>query len=99
MTYRFDGKRNPERRAAVERGDPIVITEYDYRAPWAVPFDRYVKIEPTYAVQIGPDFEVDTIEGLHSAKGSDYLAIGADGEMYPIARDIFEKTYKRDENG
>ena len=38
-------------------------------------------------------FEVTTMEGKVRGKPGDYLMIGVNGEKYPIAREIFEKTY------
>jgi len=39
------------------------------------------------------DFEVDTLEGTHQGKAGDYLLKGIEGEMYPVKKEIFEKTY------
>lgn len=39
------------------------------------------------------DFAVNTLEGRMTAHVGDYLAKGIDGELYPIAKDIFERTY------
>ncbi|MBA5932948.1 hypothetical protein [Weissella confusa] len=39
------------------------------------------------------DFAVNTLEGRMIAHVGDYLAKGIDGELYPIAKDIFERTY------
>lgn len=58
------------------------------------PADAYRKTSLTYAVQMFTPFEVDTIEGLHTGKAGDYLAIGAQGEMYPIDLAVFEATYE-----
>jgi len=38
-------------------------------------------------------FKVTTLEGPVIGKPGDYLMIGVNGEKYPIAKDIFEKTY------
>ena len=45
------------------------------------------------ALEMCVDFEVDTLEGTHQGKAGDYLMKGIDGELYPIKKDIFEKTY------
>lgn len=86
---RFDGKKNPSRRAAVEANAATEmgpgITE---------PVRTYRKTALTLAVQVNEPFEVDTIEGLHSGKAGDYLAIGAHGEMYPIDAAVFGATYE-----
>jgi len=46
------------------------------------------------AIQMPEDFEVDTLEGTHSAKAGDYLLKGVRGELYPVKKDIFEETYE-----
>ncbi len=38
-------------------------------------------------------FEVTTLEGKVKGKQGDYLMFGVDGEKYPCAKHIFEKTY------
>ena len=45
------------------------------------------------ALKMCVDFEVDTLEGTHNGNAGDYLMKGIDGELYPIKKDIFEKTY------
>ena len=44
-------------------------------------------------VQISEAFEVETLEGVMKGKAGDWLIIGIHGEMYPISKEIFEKTY------
>jgi hypothetical protein len=46
-----------------------------------------------HACQINEPFQVQTLEGTMTGKAGDYLIIGVDGEKYPCAREIFEKTY------
>jgi len=48
---------------------------------------------PVRCIQINEPFEVDTLEGKMNGQSGDWLMIGIDGEMYPCAKDIFEKTY------
>jgi hypothetical protein len=43
--------------------------------------------------QINEPFEVETLEGLMKGQPGDWLVVGVNGEMYPIANDIFKKTY------
>lgn len=74
------GKKDPARREAVERG--------------ALPFKPYRKTALTYAVQMEVPFAVDTLEGVHTGKAGDYLAVGAHGECYPIDKAVFESTYE-----
>ena len=97
---KLDGRRDPERRAAVERGDwGIVLASREAKKVIGEDGETffepkaYLKNSVTYAVQIPVKFQVDTLEGMHSADAGDYLAIGAAGEMYPIRKDIFESTY------
>jgi len=44
-------------------------------------------------IQIDEPFEVETMEGLMKGKKGDYLIVGIHGEMYPIDKKIFLKTY------
>ncbi len=48
---------------------------------------------PVRVHQIDEDFSVETLEGTLTAKAGDYLVVGVRGEMYAIAKDIFEETY------
>ena len=45
------------------------------------------------ALRMLVDFEVDTLEGTHRGKTGDYLLKGIEGELYPVKKEIFEKTY------
>jgi hypothetical protein len=44
-------------------------------------------------IQIDEAFEVETLEGKMKGRPGDWLMIGVHGEMYPIAKEIFKKTY------
>lgn len=57
-------------------------------------FKRYRKKILIRAKQMHKDFMVKTLEGNMTAKTGDYLAIGVEGELYPIQKKIFEKTYE-----
>jgi len=48
---------------------------------------------PMRCIQINEPFEVETLEGIMKGKAGDWLMIGIHGEMYPIADEIFKKTY------
>jgi len=39
------------------------------------------------------EFDVDTPEGKMHGNAGDYLVCGIEGEMYPVKRSIFIKTY------
>ena len=57
-------------------------------------FKRAVKKPiPIKCIQIQEDFEVETMEGTMQGKAGDWLMMGVDGELYPCAREIFEKSY------
>ena len=48
---------------------------------------------PVRCIQIHESFEVETLEGVMKGQPGDWLMVGIHGEMYPIAKEIFEKTY------
>jgi hypothetical protein len=83
---RFDGKKNAERREDVVDGGRIVDVDYL--------FYTYRKKVLTYATPIDEPFEVDTLEGVHTGKAGDYLAVGPHGEMYPIDQQVFLESYE-----
>lgn len=56
--------------------------------------DVYKKVAPSYAVQMDDDFVVNTIEGPAQAKEGDFLLKGEEGDMWPVDKDIFHKTYR-----
>lgn len=59
-----------------------------------LPFRRAVKKPiPINCIQMTEDFEVETLEGVLRGRAGDYLMVGVNGELYPCAKDIFEKTY------
>lgn len=98
---KVDGKRNPYRREQVENGIglrfSVITTEDRVGMDWSldVTFAPYQKTALTFAAPIPHRFFVDTIEGpQQEGQPGDYLAVGQSGEMYPIARDIFEETYE-----
>ncbi|MDC8307943.1 hypothetical protein JIO05_03095 [Pediococcus acidilactici] len=42
----------------------------------------------------GPTFSIPTLEGGLAINIGDWIATGVDGEHWPIADDIFRKTYE-----
>jgi hypothetical protein len=56
-------------------------------------FREFRKIGTTKVAKIGVPFEVETSEGLMRCE-SGWLAIDSEGNPYPIADDVFEKTYE-----
>ena len=102
MPPRFDGRKDPNRRHwALHLADPIdahprTVT-YDVAGlPRAdrERFAEYRKTQTVIACRMNEPFEVDTLEGRHTGKAGDYLAVGAHGEMYPIDAAVFEATYE-----
>jgi hypothetical protein len=58
------------------------------------PFEQAIKKPiPVECYQLHEPFEVGTLEGILKVKSGDWLMVGIHGEMYPIAAEIFEKTY------
>jgi len=49
---------------------------------------------PVRCIQIDEPFEVETMEGVLKGKKGDYLIIGNHGDMNPIDKEIFLKTYE-----
>jgi len=88
MMLRLDGRKNPDRRTTVERSG--WLEGLPNRNFWG----EYRKSVTTYAMLMDEPFEVDTIEGLHTGRAGDYLAIGIHGEMYPIDAAVFAATYE-----
>lgn len=43
--------------------------------------------------QMNEAFEVETIEGVMQGKKGDWLMKGVNGELYPCADEIFQKSY------
>lgn len=48
---------------------------------------------PIKCIQIHEPFKVETLEGVMLGKSGDWLMVGVQGELYPCAKEIFEKTY------
>ncbi|MDB5226808.1 MAG: hypothetical protein JWN78_1001 [Bacteroidota bacterium] len=48
---------------------------------------------PVRCIQINEPFEVETLEGKVKGNAGDWLIVGINGEMYPVANEIFYKTY------
>lgn len=55
---------------------------------------EYRKTATVLAVQLPYDAEIETPEGVMSAKAGDYLAQHSDGHAWPIKRETFESTYE-----
>lgn len=90
MTVGFNGKKNPERRQRAESGQLSVL---------GAPFKEYRKTSTTFAVRMEEAFEVDTLEGMHTGKAGDWLAVGQAGELYPIDGAVFAATYEEVRHG
>lgn len=71
---------------------PIVVNGYKEDR---LEFKPYRKVSVTYAAQIREPFVVNTLEGDNQVgQPGDFLVVGAAGEMYPVAHDIFLNTYE-----
>lgn len=55
---------------------------------------QYRKKTFIFAVRMDHPFEVQTLEGTMQGHAGDYLAKGLKGELYPIADEIFTKSYE-----
>ena len=55
---------------------------------------EYRKKTTIRAVRMEKDFAVLTLEGMVKGKAGDWLAKGVKGELYPIAADVFDRTYE-----
>lgn len=89
---RLNGQKDPGRRAIVEETGFVLFPELG--PDIGITFAKAIKTTPTYVTQSLEPFEVDTLEGLHTGKAGDYLAIGPHGEMYPIDKAVFEASYE-----
>lgn len=49
---------------------------------------------PVRCIQMEEPFSVETLEGTLQGKAGDWLMVGVQGELYPIDREIFVKTYR-----
>jgi hypothetical protein len=56
-------------------------------------FREYRKVETTQAVRVSGQVKVVTREGIMSVKDP-WIAIDANGWPYPIADDVFQKSYE-----
>lgn len=86
---RFDGRKLASRRRALEEHGDLTHP--------SVPgtFAEYRKSTTIFAIRVDQPFEVDTLEGRHTGKAGDYLAVGIHGEMYPIDAAVFAASYER----
>ena len=92
---RFDGQKDPDRRAALERGEwPIDDGDLRRGIAFIPNMNEYRKRTTIFAARISEPFQVHTIEGLHDGKAGDWLTVGAAGEMYPIDAAVFAATYE-----
>lgn len=41
-----------------------------------------------------PSIQIMTLEGVMTARVRDYIIKGVEGEFYPVAESIFDKTYE-----
>lgn len=97
---RYYGKKDPRRRANAEELGVLEVTAETVGSgrldgTELGPVRRYRKTSETLAIGPMPEaYEVETLEGRHTGKAGSFLAIGAQGELYPIDASIFEETYE-----
>lgn len=61
-----------------------------------MPFEFFVNIPVIRkAVMIDTEFSCNTLEGITCGNAGDFLVVGVDGEIYPCASSIFNKTYQK----
>ena len=46
-----------------------------------------------HALLMPSEFQVETLEGTMTGLAGDYLMRGVEGELYPCAASVFEKSY------
>ncbi len=75
-----------EQNVETPSGNPIDVPEDEFK--------EAQKTEPTQVVQMDEPFVVNTKEGPADGKAGDFLAKGVEGEMWPIDKEIFDKTHE-----
>ena len=74
------------------RKKPVVIEAFCFAKYFPAP-DWFLK-EVGKKIRIFPDHcEIETLEGIMTARTGDFIIQGVNGELYPCKPDIFEKTY------
>lgn len=68
-----------------------VVLGHGTQLPEPIPVVK--KRIPVLARCMETEFSVETDKGVMTGKAGDYLMTGVDGEMYPCAAHIFEKSY------
>ena len=76
-------------------GKPICISCENPNGPKEETYHKIAIATTIKAIQMDRDFTVNTLEGTMQGHAGDYLATGIKGEKYPIAKEIFEKSYKK----
>ena len=80
------------------RKKPLVVEAfrlgYDPIPPWGEIAINQGVITP-YKINGKYYIEVETLEGVMTAKIGTYIVQGVDGELYPCKASIFEETYEK----
>lgn len=71
-------------------GHDIEIVSFDLPPQWVIDAASWGVVRRT---GLG-EWEIHTPEGVMCAYDGDYLVKGVVGELYPVQRGIFEKTYE-----
>lgn len=83
-------------------GECTAMWDVDVDAPNAPPTDipdldkwrTFRKTQPIRAVQMKVGFWVTTREGPMHGLAGDWLAVGVEGELWPIKDSVFRKSYQ-----
>ena len=74
---------------STERGDKEMIWGMARKKPITIEFR-----EPITKIEAFDSEWIDTLEGrMRAIKGRDFIIKGVEGELYPIKKEIFFKTY------
>lgn len=88
----LNGQSEQTRRDIVEVKGSALLVEQGGEAR-RYEFHPYRKTALTYAARMDEPFVVDTKEGTMRGAAGDWLAVGPEGELYPIAASVFERSY------
>jgi hypothetical protein len=74
------------------KGEGVLDLSGDAELPG--PLVEYRKTATTRMVQVPEPFQVETLEGVMTGDAGDYLAVGVEGERYPVKRSVREASYE-----
>lgn len=78
------------------RKKPVVIQALQWTGNNVSEMRDFLKHNPhTEILDLNP-FQIETLEGNHTAIVTDFIIIGIKGEAYPCKADIFLATYEKE---